>query len=89
MLIPKGGAGVTEKGPVKKVVVVSGGRKLLQRGGGGGGERDTGFDFAQQASLTDTAGAISDAASGQSSAASATAAGTANAIASNPMYNDY
>jgi len=82
VLIPKGDGVVTEKAVKVKV----GGRKLLQRGGG---EMSTNFDFAQQNALTDTAGAIESAASGQSSAASAAAVGSASAYASNPMVNDY
>jgi len=87
-LIPNGGGVVTEKAPVlkdKAVRMAGPGRKLLQRGGG---EMSTNFDFAQQNAMTDTAGAISAAASGQSSAASAAAVGSASAYASNPMVND-
>jgi hypothetical protein len=82
VLIPKVGGAVTEKSKV--VVRVSGGhRHLLQ-----GGDRGTDFDFKQQGALQDTAGAIADAASGQSSAASATAVGSASAY-STGMFNGY
>jgi len=83
VLIPKGDAVVTERGPGKKVTlaVVSGHRKLLQRDG-------VNQDFAAQGALTGTADDINDAASGQSSAGSAAAMGSASAYASQ-MYNGY
>jgi hypothetical protein len=53
-----------------------------------GGNQGEDFDFKQQGAMQDTAGAIADAASGQSSAASATAVGAATAY-STGMFNGY
>jgi hypothetical protein len=68
VLIPKMGTTVTERGTS---TAASGHRKLLQSGQG-----ETALTFRQQGALQDTAGAIADAASGQSSAAAATAVGS-------------
>jgi len=79
VLIPKlGAAAVTEKA----MKIITAGRKLLQRNQG------TDFDFRNQAGLMDTAGAISDAASGTGSAAAAGAVGSATAYADG-MFDGY
>jgi len=80
VLIPKLGAGVTEKAPVM------GHRKIL-----GTGESRSNFAFEQQQALTDTAGAISAAASGAVPTGAATAVGsaTANHVGGDQYFDDY